>query len=149
MKFCFEKKDFIETNIAPNKLAVIGDDFELTWIQFSERVNDLWNEFIKKEYPGVSILTSVCGGVPCSMPMKEPIANGLMLAGDAAHHVNPMTGGGIISGMKAGMLAGKVGSESIKDKNYSKNYLKKYPKKMFKDFVLENLSLIFFSVKNK
>jgi D-alanine--poly(phosphoribitol) ligase subunit 1 len=45
MRFCFVKKDFIECDIAPNKLAVVGDDFELTWIEFSQSVNNLCDEF--------------------------------------------------------------------------------------------------------
>jgi D-alanine--poly(phosphoribitol) ligase subunit 1 len=45
MKFCFEKKDFIENDYQPNKTAVVGDDFELTWQQFSERVNLLCKDF--------------------------------------------------------------------------------------------------------
>lgn len=48
MRFCFEKKDFIETDISPAKLAVIGNDVELTWMQFAESVNKLCDDFIQK-----------------------------------------------------------------------------------------------------
>lgn len=48
MRFCFEKKDFIEADISPAKLAVIGDDVELTWTQFADSVNKLCNDFIQK-----------------------------------------------------------------------------------------------------
>jgi len=47
MRFCFEKKDFIENDISSEKLAVIGDDFELTWNQFAKSVNNLCDEFIQ------------------------------------------------------------------------------------------------------
>ena len=90
--------------------------------------------FIDREYPDISILTTVCGGVPCPKPMKEPIANGLMLVGDAAHQINPLTGGGIASGMRGGELAGKVAIEAINKKEYSKIFLKKYSQYLFKDF---------------
>ena len=92
------------------------------------------DDFLNKNYPDVSILTTVCGGVPCPKPMKEPVTNGLMLAGDAAHHINPMTGGGIVSGMKAGTIAGEIAAKAILKKDYSKKFLMEYPKKMFKDF---------------
>lgn len=49
MRFCFEKKDFVDIHIDPNKLAVIGDDFNLSWLQFSKKVNELCDEFIIKE----------------------------------------------------------------------------------------------------
>ena len=61
----------------------------------------------------------MCGGVPCAKPLKKPISDGLMLVGDAAHFVNPLTGGGIASAMKSGMFAGQVASESIKNNDIS------------------------------
>ena len=89
---------------------------------------------MKKNYPDALILKSVCGGVPCAKPMKKPFSNGLMLVGDAAHQINPMTGGGIISGMKAGMIAGIVAVEAIKNNNFKDSFLKKYYNRMYKDF---------------
>ena len=92
------------------------------------------DEFLNLNYPNVSILTVVCGGVICSSPIKNPIANGLMLVGDAAHQTNPMTGGGIASGMKGGEIAGKVAVEAIKQNDFTKLFLEKYPKILFNGF---------------
>ena len=92
------------------------------------------DEFLEKNYPNVSILTTVCGGVPCSSPMKNPVSNGVMLAGDAGRQINPMTGGGIISGMKAGMIAGQVAGEALQKNDFSQTFLNNYTKRMFKDF---------------
>ena len=36
-----------------------------------------------------------------------------MLVGDAARQINPLSGGGIISGMIGGSIAGKVAGEAI------------------------------------
>ena len=57
-----------------------------------------------------------------------------MLVGDAAHQTNPMTGGGISSGMKAGAIAGKIAAEGIKKNKFDKDFLSKYSKLMFKEF---------------
>ena len=92
------------------------------------------DDFIQNNYPDVSILTSVCGGVPCSKPNKSPINNGLMLVGDAAHQINPMTGGGIASGMRGGQIAGEIAVKGLEKDDYSKDMLKLYPKKIFKTF---------------
>ena len=92
------------------------------------------DDFISTNFPNAIIDLKVCGGVICAAPIKEPIKNGLMLIGDAAHQTNPMTGGGISSGMKAGVIAGKVAVQSIQSMNYDKSFLKKYPKLMFKEF---------------
>ncbi|SVC98282.1 uncharacterized protein METZ01_LOCUS351136, partial [marine metagenome] len=69
------------------------------------------DEFMEREYPDAAILTTMCGGVPCGKPMRNPVKDGLMLVGDAAHQINPMTGGGIVSGMTAGWIAGQVAAD--------------------------------------
>ena len=92
------------------------------------------DEFINKYYPNLSILTTVAGGVPCAKPMREPVSNGVMLVGDAAHQINPMTGGGIASGMRGGKIAGKIAANALNQNNLSKEYLKAYSKEMFKIF---------------
>ena len=51
----------------------------------------LFNKFIDEEID------------PKQERIKEPIKNGLMLVGDAAHQTNPMTGGGISSGSGYGI----------------------------------------------
>ena len=92
------------------------------------------DEFMDREYPDAAILTTMCGGVPCAKPMEKPVANGIMLVGDAAHQINPMTGGGIVAGMKGGWIAGQVAAEAIQNDDYSENSLLEYPKRMRKDF---------------
>ena len=92
------------------------------------------DEFMEREYPDAAILTTMCGGVPCAKPMERPVADGIMLVGDAAHQINPMTGGGIVAGMKGGWIAGQVAAEAIKKNDYSEDSLLEYPKRMRKDF---------------
>lgn len=72
------------------------------------------NSFMEKRYPNASILTKIAGGVPCSPTLKKISAPGIMLAGDAAHQVNPLSGGGITSGMIGGSIAGRIAGESMK-----------------------------------
>ena len=92
------------------------------------------DEFMEREYPDAAILTTMCGGVPCGKPMRNPVTDGLMLVGDAAHQINPMTGGGIVSGMKAGWIAGQVAAEAIIKENYSVKMLNNYSDAMWKTF---------------
>ncbi|WP_461461506.1 NAD(P)/FAD-dependent oxidoreductase [Methanobrevibacter sp.] len=66
------------------------------------------------------------GGDPVGGMPKKIYDDHIMVVGDAAGQVNPLTGGGIISGMTGGMYAGQVAAEAIKDENYSAKYLKKY-----------------------
>ena len=57
-----------------------------------------------------------------------------MLVGDAAHHINPMTGGGIESAMQAGSIAGQIAATAIKKSDYSEIFLQAYSDTIWKDF---------------
>lgn len=66
------------------------------------------------------------GGDPVGGMPKKMYDDNILVCGDAAGQVNPLTGGGIISGMTGGMYAGQVAAKAIKDGDYSKGYLKEY-----------------------
>lgn len=87
------------------------------------------NEFIEAKFSNISQLTKIAGGVPCAITHKEIVKNNVMLVGDAAQQVNPLSGGGIITGMLAGSIAGRIAAESIKKNNYS--ILNDYPKEWY------------------
>ncbi|NUN08367.1 MAG: NAD(P)/FAD-dependent oxidoreductase [Ignavibacteriaceae bacterium] len=72
------------------------------------------NSFMERKYPKASVLTSIAGGVPCSPTLSKISAPGIMLTGDAARQVNPLSGGGIASGMIGGKIAGTIAGEAIK-----------------------------------
>ena len=71
------------------------------------------NEFMENNYPNASILTQVVGGIPFTPTLEKIVGPGIMLVGDAARQINPLSGGGIISGMIGGSIAGKVAGEAI------------------------------------
>jgi digeranylgeranylglycerophospholipid reductase len=52
-----------------------------------------------------------------------------MIVGDAAGHVNPLTGGGIITALEAGMYAGEVAAAAVKEDNFSEKRLMEYQEK--------------------
>jgi len=87
---------------------------------------ELLQEFIDKNFSQAAILTTVAGGVPCAPYMDEIVAPGLMLVGDAAHQVNPITGGGIVHSMLAGEVAGKVAAAAIQENDVSEARLSEY-----------------------
>lgn len=74
------------------------------------------NDFMQKHYPDAPVLTRIAGGVPCGITLDKISAPGIMLVGDAARQVNPLSGGGIASGMIGGSIAGRIAGESIKMK---------------------------------
>jgi digeranylgeranylglycerophospholipid reductase len=84
-------------------------------------------EFMERKYPKAAILTQIAGGVPCAITCETLVKNNVMLVGDAAHQVNPVSGGGIISGMIGGMIAGEVAAEALKQNDFS--HLSEYEKR--------------------
>jgi digeranylgeranylglycerophospholipid reductase len=45
--------------------------------------------------------------------IKRTYTDGVLLAGDAAHMINPLSGGGIVNAMKAGRLAGRTAAAAL------------------------------------
>ncbi|NYB52193.1 MAG: NAD(P)/FAD-dependent oxidoreductase [Methanobacteriaceae archaeon] len=68
------------------------------------------------------------GGDPVGGLLKKKVTDNVLVTGDAAGMVNPLTGGGIISGMLGGRLAGQVAAQAVADGDYSKKNLEIYEK---------------------
>ncbi|MFZ5918064.1 MAG: geranylgeranyl reductase family protein [Chloroflexota bacterium] len=73
-----------------------------------------------------SPVTLVAGGVPVALPPPRLVTDGLMLVGDAARQVDPLTGGGITNGMTAGKLAAEVAARAIAEGHTSAAALSAY-----------------------
>ncbi len=84
------------------------------------------NEFVERRFPNASVLAMMVGGIPVGGSMKQFVADGLMLVGDAAHHAEPLTGGGINLAMEGGAMAAKVAAEAIREGDWSKKRLEVY-----------------------
>jgi len=66
------------------------------------------------------------GCVPVGGLLKDMVDNGLVICGEAAHHVNPIHGGGIKESIISGQLAADVISECLNKKDVSKKALSKF-----------------------
>ncbi len=86
------------------------------------------DDFLHEKFPNARIISMVAGGIPVSVTLKEIVGDGIMLVGDAARQVNPMTGAGILNGMIAGKLAGEVAASAIKQGDTTKERLQEYQK---------------------
>jgi len=62
----------------------------------------------------------LAGGVP------KTYWNGLLVVGDAASHVKPTTGGGLVMGMTCARIAGSVAATSVRRRCYSEDFLSSY-----------------------
>jgi len=74
-----------------------------------------------------SPVTLVAGNVPVALSPERMVTGGLMLVGDAARQVDPLTGGGIINAMTAGQLATQTAMLAIEAGDTSADFLDHYP----------------------
>jgi len=90
------------------------------------RAKDYLDRFIGKNFPEGKTIEAIAGGVPVCQPLPCTVADGLMVIGDAARVVDPLTGGGIGNAMYTGKLAAQVASECISAGDCSKAALMPY-----------------------
>lgn len=97
--------------------------------------------FFKERFKNSRILEIQGGGVPLAAPLRTQYADNLILVGDAARHVNPITGGGIHTALSGGYIAGHFLTDLIKNnitpskenlKGYQEMWLDKLGHKMWK-----------------
>ena len=77
-------------------------------------------------------VTLVAGNVPVALSPHKMVTDGLMLVGDAARQVDPLTGGGIANAMTAGKMAAEVAVAAIQAGETSKQVLSRYPEEWLK-----------------
>jgi digeranylgeranylglycerophospholipid reductase len=82
----------------------------------------------RPELKDASILEVNSGGVPVGGFLETNVADNLIVIGDAAHHVNPIHGGGIPEAYMSGRIAAGVAAEAIKTNDFSAKFLQMYDK---------------------
>jgi len=92
------------------------------------RAKDYLDRFVKKTFPHGKTIEFIPGGVSVCRPLPCTVADGLIIAGDAARVVDPLTGGGIYNGMFTGKLAAETAADCIGKGDVSKKALMAYDK---------------------
>jgi digeranylgeranylglycerophospholipid reductase len=85
-------------------------------------------KFMQDTFPAASWSGLVAGGVPTDKTLDKIVANGLMVVGDAARMVNPLSGGGIHAAMAAAKLAADTAVEALTKNDVSEKFLQRYAK---------------------
>lgn len=76
-----------------------------------------------------SVVEINVGGVPVQGPIEKSVANGVVLVGDSARHIDPLTGGGMYNAMRCGITASEVIKEAIENNDFSEKFLMKYDRR--------------------
>jgi len=90
----------------------------------------------------------LAGAVPVALPV-ETVRDNLVLVGDAARHVDPITGGGLTLCLQGGKIAGEVIGKAVEKQDFSKEMLSEYEtgwkeafgKKLKRNYLVKELLL--------
>ena len=87
----------------------------------------LLDDFISKDprLKDGSPIRFLAGAVPVSNPV-ETVRDNLILVGDAARHVDPITGGGLTHCLEGGKIAGETIGKAIENQDFSAELLSEY-----------------------
>jgi len=99
---------------------------ESAWGRRAQDHLDRWIESHPDMFRNASVTEINGSGIPVSSRVPAPVADGVMLVGDAAQLVNPIHGGGIIIAMRAAMIAARVGGEALRRNDASAAALQPY-----------------------
>jgi digeranylgeranylglycerophospholipid reductase len=110
--------------------ANVGIGMQLTKLKDPADVKKYLDKYIqndprlKKGRP----LELVSGAVSICAPIDKAIGSGILLVGDAARQIDPITGGGISNSCKAAKVAGEVLARATREKDFSERSLQRYEK---------------------
>ncbi|MBU0496946.1 MAG: NAD(P)/FAD-dependent oxidoreductase [Candidatus Thermoplasmatota archaeon] len=100
----------------------------------------------KKLIPSTIKIGAMQGGVLPLHPLEKTFADRIVLCGDAAGLMNPLTGDGIHYAMSSGMFAAEVCTEALEADDTSVAFLSKY-QRFWKDDFGEEIALCRFLLK--
>lgn len=87
---------------------------------------DYLDSYLAKYFPDGNVTGLTVGGVIAGVTVKRTATDGVMLAGDTAHMINPLSGAGIVNAMKAGRLAGRHAAAALAEGDSSAARLQRY-----------------------
>jgi digeranylgeranylglycerophospholipid reductase len=95
-------------------VANVGIGVQLSQITGMAEARKYLDDWISKhpQYSKGKKIDMVGGGVSISPPLKQTVTDGLMLVGDAARMIDPLTGGGIANGCIAGKICGEYAAKA-------------------------------------
>ena len=113
-----------------DRLANVGIGVQVSQIRTMAEAKNYLDRWIDKHpaYAKGKKIDMVGGGVSISKPLARTVMDGLMLVGDAARMIDPLTGGGIANGCIAGKICGEVAAHAVEIGDASESVLSAYEK---------------------
>jgi digeranylgeranylglycerophospholipid reductase len=131
--WCFPKSEY-ELNVGAGGLeqggAALGNHLEkaIEALGITSRIK-------RREFPGFGL-------VPLGRPLPSMVYPGALVCGDAASHVNPLTGGGIAPAVTAGYLAASTSAEAVENNDVSTKGMWKYNYDFARKYGIKHAALV-------
>ena len=112
-------------------VANVGLGIPLSRLRDRAEVRDYLDAFVARR-PRLArgeVIEEVAGGVTSSLPVDRSVTDGLLLAGDAARLIDPLTGAGIQNGLLSGRYAGEAAAGAVRDGDTSLAALMAYDRR--------------------
>ncbi len=128
----FPKKDSVNIGIGEIKPATSQPTNKRKLKELYEKYIHLLKE--SKIIPPTINIEKIQGGILPLTPLKKTFTDRVVLCGDAAGLMNPLTGDGIDYAMSSGKMAAEVCTEALETDDTSAFFLSKYQRLWKKDF---------------
>jgi digeranylgeranylglycerophospholipid reductase len=113
--------------IFPKEVGVANVGLGVVALRADGRPARAWlDDYMARHFPRGITTGYTVGGVIVHPTIKRTVTDGLLVCGDAAHMVNPLSGGGIVNAMKAGRLAARVAAQALAAGDTSAARLQQY-----------------------
>lgn len=129
--WCFPKSEY-EVNVGAGGLVRGRSLFRK---KLEKALHSFGLSIKRREQPGLGV-------VPLGGSLPSMVYPGLLFCGDAANHVNPLTGEGIAPAVTAGYLAGCTAADAVRTKNTAVPQLWKYNYDFAQTYGVEHAPLI-------
>jgi digeranylgeranylglycerophospholipid reductase len=116
--------------VFPRGVGVANVGLGVVALKAGQRSAREWlDQYMADRFPDGIVTGYTVGGVISAPTLRTTFTDGVLIAGDAAHMINPLSGGGIINAMKAGRLAAEVATKALASGDVSAGALETYHKR--------------------
>lgn len=100
--------------------------------RLGKQAQKIFTDFVRQheELRTGRILTEIVGVLPAAPPLEQPYDDGLIVCGNAARHVDALTGEGITYAVYGGICAAETYLEAAAKDDFSKNTLRSYRERL-------------------
>jgi len=109
-----------------NATANVGLGIVALHAERGRTARDYLDRYLAAYFPTGVTTGYTVGGVIVHPTIRQTVTDGLIVCGDAAHMINPLSGGGIVNAMKAGRLAAHVAVDALRAGDCSAPRLERY-----------------------